>query len=234
MAKAVPGLNYEQLLAMISDLQWLPEKRCIRLALEGDQDGLQGNPVFGCLNRFCGLIDRNAQQDPLTGRTIKVLFSKLAMQYELIQHFDGDSVVTEVNRLVETIGVNLVLIGFSNGYSTALALVLRTRFPLEWNNFCDFAERQSWKINPDQVETRSRSESGAGFRRQQARGLSAAVDDAHEPSVADTNTGVPTGLRQKTELEEEDEDDLISGAPVAATNTAGRTHEWRFKKFKLR
>jgi len=38
-----------------------------------------------------------------------------------------------------------------------------------------------------------------------------------------------------TELEEEDEYDLTSGPPVAtATNTAGRTHGWRFKKFKLR
>lgn len=235
MAKAIVGLNYEQLLAMISDLQWIPEKRCIRLALEGCRDGLPNNPVFGGLNRFCSVVEGNAQQDPLTGPTVQILLSKLAMHSELIQRIDGDSVVTEVNRLVKTIGVNLVLIGFSNGYAAALALVLRTRFPLEWNKFCDFAERQSWKIDLDRVDTRSRSESGTGYRREQLQGP-VVVNDAYEPSVApDSNTRVSTGSNRMTELEEEDEDDLISGPPVAtATNTAGRTHGWRFKKFKLR
>lgn len=235
MAMAISGLDYEQLLGMVSACQWTPEKQRIRLALEGHQNGSSGNPVFDCLNRFSGVVERQSHESPLIALTVQILLSKLAVQYELLQRIDGESVVTEVTRLVETIGVNLVLIGFSNGYSTALALVLRTRFPLEWNKFCDFAERQSWKINPDQVETKSRPESGTGFRREQARGLSVAVDDASEPSAPDSNVGVPAGSSRKTELEEEDEDDLISGPPVAtATNTAGRTLEWRFKKLKRR
>ena len=235
MTKAIPGLNYEQLLEMISDLQWIPEKRCIRLVLEGYRDGLPSNPVFGGLNRFCGVIEGNPQQDPLTGHTVQILLSKLAMHSELIQRIDGDNVVTEVNRLVKTIGVNLVLIGFSNGYSTALALVLRTRFPLEWNKFCDFAERQSWKIDMNQVGSRSQSESGTGYGRDQVQGP-VVVNDAHVQSAAPgSNTVVSTGSNRMSELEEEDEDDLISG-PVAGTttNSAGRTHEWRFRKLKPR
>ena len=234
MTKAISCLNYEQLLAMISDLQWIPEKNCVRLALKDHQNELSGNPVFGCLNRFCGVIERNSQQDPLTGHTVQVLLSKLATHTELIQRIDGDNVVTEVNRLVKTIGVNLVLIGFSNGFTAALALILRTRFPLEWNKFCDFAERQSWKIDMNQVGFRSRSESGAGFCRDQVQGL-VVVNDVSEPSAPELNVGVSTGSNRMTELEEEDEDDLISGpSVVTTTNTAGRTHEWRFKKFKSR
>jgi len=41
--------------------------------------------------------------------------------------------------------------------------------------------------------------------------------------------------RRKSELEEEDDDELINGLVTGtANNTGGRAHQWSFRKFGLR
>ena len=251
------SLSYEQLLEMISAFQWIPERKCIRLALDCDpgcRDWLTNDPVFCCLNHFTATVDRQAQQGPLSSQTIRFLMVKLAHQYTLLQKIDGDSIITEVNRLVETIGVDLVLIGIENAYATALVRLLRPLAPIEWNKFCDYAERLSWKVSLDLNTARSRPETAAGFRAESLRSEQGIIDNLEEiplplarpprgrglahafetPEFVQHGDAVANGFRN-TEQEEEDQDDLSTGLGTpAAGNIGNKSYGWSFKKFGLR
>ncbi len=232
MEKAI-GLNYEQLLAMVSACQWIPERRCVRLALESGNDALAGNPIFDCLNRFSSVIERQGMQNPLSGRTVQLLLSKSAIHYELLQRVDGDSVVTMVSRLVKNIGVNLVLIGFGNGYATALALVLRIRYPQEFNRFCDFAERQPWKID---LDSRSQTEvGGTAGAVDEAQGVTARESEMVRGEVEGSALLAETAHNEYRELAEEDEEE-IANEPHSTTvpDTRGKSNQWRFRRLRLR
>jgi len=253
-------LSYEQLLEMISAYQWIPERKCLRLALECDNDfreDLLQDPVFGCLNRFTAAIERQTQQGPLEpGKTVHILLLKLVSHYQLLQQIDSDSVVTEIDRLVQVIGVDLVMIGIGNGHTTALALLLRTRAPLEWNRFCDYIERQSWKVSIDQTISHSRPGAATGtctesLRSNLRQGIPDDLEGAAElESRKSTGRGLAHAFESKEFVQcnniatdnglnrEQEEEDLDSwtGAPAsnATGGTQGGTHQWRFKKFGLR
>ena len=139
--KATDALDYELLLTMISAFQWLPEHQCVRLA----QDREAGEPIHECINYFAAEVERLSLQRRLSANYIHLFLVLLTQQYEAVQKIDGDSVVSEVNWIVELIGVNLELIGTGNAYTTAFGLLLRSRVPLQWNRFCDFIEKREWR-----------------------------------------------------------------------------------------
>lgn len=152
------SLNYEQLLEMISAFQWLPDEKRFRLALQIDRNHGTGNQIFGCLLHYAAAIERLERRGALTAAEIQVFLIKLAERYELVQWVDGDSVVMEVKRLVQAIGVDIVMIGKGNAFVTAFVLVMRRAVPLEWNQFCDYVEKLEWKVPLSQSETQSRSD----------------------------------------------------------------------------
>jgi len=181
--------------------------------------------------------------------------TKAAYQYELLQKIDGDDVVTEVNRLVETIGVDLILIGIGNAYATALVRLLRPLAPVEWNSFCEHAERYSWKISLVQGGMQSRSGvTAAGFCTEPERngvGITEGIDEmhaakplspkgrglAHAFDVQEYNQygdAVANGF-VNTEQEEEDQDLSTSGSNTpTASAPVNRSYQWHYKKFGLR
>ena len=140
-SKATDIFDYERLVEMISAFQWLPEQQCIRLA----RDREAGEPIQECINSFAAEMGRLSLQRRLSANYIHLFLVLLSQQYEAVQKIDGDSVVSEVNRIVEMIGVNLELIGTGNAYTTAFGLLLRSRVPLQWNRFCDFIEKREWR-----------------------------------------------------------------------------------------
>lgn len=139
--KATDIFDYERLVEMISAFQWLPEQQCVRLA----QDREAGEPIQECINSFAAEMEKLSLQKRLSSNYIHLFLVLLSQQYEAVQKIDGDSVVSEVNRIVEMIGVNLELIGTGNAYTTAFGLLLRSRVPLQWNKFCDFIEKREWR-----------------------------------------------------------------------------------------
>ncbi len=140
------SLTYEQLLEMISAFQWLPEEKRFRLAREIDRNHGTGNQIFGCLLHYAAAIERMERRGTLNAAEIQVFLIKLAERYELVQRVDGDSVVMEVKRVVQAVGVDIVMIGKGNAFVTAFVLVLRRLVPMEWNAFCDYVEKVNWKV----------------------------------------------------------------------------------------
>ncbi len=140
-SKATDIFDYERLVEMISAFQWLPEQQCIRLA--GDREA--GEPIQECINSFAAEMERLSHQRRLSANYIHLFLVLLTQQYEAVQKIDGDSVVSEVNRIIEMIGVNLELIGTGNAYTTAFGLLIRSRTPVLWNRYCDFIEKREWR-----------------------------------------------------------------------------------------
>ncbi len=253
--KPAPPLSYEQLLEMISAFQWMPEQKCFRLAQELDRDKAASNRVFGCLHHYAAAIERLGQNGPLSGHKIQLFLFELVQRYEVVQRIDGDSVVNEVNRLVQAIGVDLVLIGVGNTYATAFVLLVRSRAPLEWNKFCDFVEKQDWKVPLVQAGAQSHSEMDvAGAHVELEREAPSANNETTISTAAELPSSMVGGLARafdnkefaayadsvlndcrNSEQVEEDQDISACGPDICAgRETTNKSYGWSFKKFGLR
>ena len=254
-------LTYEQLLEMISAFQWIPEQKRLRFVLDLERDNGPGNPIYGCFHHFAPAIERMERRGSLTCHEINLFLVELALRYELVQRIDAESVVTEVNRLVQTIGVDLVMIGVGNAYVTGLVLVMRRVASMEWNRFCDYADKQKWKVNLSQVGAQSHtvmSTAGACAAlcsealstndmmiehvtlteqpAPQGRGLAQVFENKEFNDYADS---ILNGCRDNVQDGEQVEDDqeISSGSdPIrrAENDTGSKSHGWSFKKYGLR
>ncbi len=156
--KTTDIFDYERLVEMISAFQWLPEQQCVRLARDRDA----GEPIQECINSFAAEMGRLSIQRRLSSNYIHLFIVLLSQQYEVVQKIDGDSVVSEVNRIVEMIGVDLLLIGTGNAYTTAFGLLIRSRTPLQWNRYCDFIEKREWRAPLTQHSSTVSTEAATG------------------------------------------------------------------------
>ncbi len=253
-------LTYEQLLEMISAFQWMPEQKRLRFALDLERDNGPGNPVYGCLHHFAPAIERMERRGSLTCHEINLFLVELAQRYEMIQRIDAENVVTEVNRLVQTISVDLVMIGVGNAYVTGFVLVMRRVASMEWNRFCDYADKQPWKVDMPQAGAQSHAvTSAAGANAELCSDTLATNDMLVEPVTAEQPAPQGRGLARAFENNEyaayadailnscrdnvrecgqvEDDQEISSGSdPLlrAENDAGGRSHGWSFKKFGSR
>lgn len=152
---AITDLSYEQLLEMVSEFQWLPEQKRLRCAVDCDRDSGPGCQVYGCLHQLAAGVERQLIHGQVPPHIIHSFLAQLVQRYTLLQRLDADSVVTEIKRLVQTVGVDLIFIGVGNAYTTAFALVARRVVPLEWNKFCDYIGKIDWKVQLTRYGTQS-------------------------------------------------------------------------------
>ncbi|ADW19268.1 hypothetical protein Despr_3138 [Desulfobulbus propionicus DSM 2032] len=240
---AATDLSYEQLLEMISAFQWMPELKRLRFALDQDRDNGPGNPIYGCLHHLAPGIERMERRGSLTCHEIHLFLIELAQRYELVQQIDAKSLVTEVNRLVQTLSVDLVMLGVGNAYVTGFVLLLRSRAPIEWNRFCDYVERQEWKVNLSTVGAQSPAPSETIINAEDdvsieptvtapsLRGLARAFDNPEFAAYADS---VLNGCRSHNQTEEDQEGIAENKLNLRAETGTGKSYQWRFKKFGLR
>lgn len=133
-------IKYEVLLDMISCFQWMPDQCCLRLAVDHSLE----HPVLRALNKLAGEIAHAT-----TGRHLgnaQAIQEVLSRRPDLLYAGSSDEVISEVDQIVEMVGVGPDLIGFGNLYTMAFALTMRPKGPLRWNDFCHHVDRPSWQV----------------------------------------------------------------------------------------
>ena len=139
--KMMDDLDYEQILDMASAFQWMPERKCLRLALMCKSD----DEILKSLETFAGKIALMDAQCRIARSSIQLMLASLSLRFDVVR-IDGGALMEGAVELADILAVDQSLVGTVNFYTVTYALQIRHKFPERWNQFCNCAEKPGWKV----------------------------------------------------------------------------------------
>jgi hypothetical protein len=130
--------DYDVVLEMISEFQWLHDQQSIRLFSDNPAHTLLGDSLHSLAEEINQLHPASSMMN------MQIAIGTFLLQQKLFYACGLREIVDEAARLVEFVGTTPEVIGLTNLHLAAYALRVRTTSPSAWNSFCNDVGKVDW------------------------------------------------------------------------------------------